>query len=84
MAIVDRDSSGRVSIMEMSIVEMMSLCNVLIAGAKSPEVNLKQVQNIKGIIDGLTGQLKIAGNELSEASTRLEQKLVEWKIIVKN
>lgn len=78
MAIVRRNSDGYVAISEISIVEMMSLCNIIIAGAKSPEISLKQVQDIKSIIDGLDLQMKEASKELSEASERLEKKLVEW------
>lgn len=78
MAIVRRNSDGYVVISEISIVEMMSLSNIIIAGAKSPEISLKQVQDIKSIIDGLDLQMKEASKELSEASERLEKKLVEW------
>ena len=62
----------------MSIIEMMSLSSIIIAGAKSPEISLQQVKNIKSIIDGLDLQMKEASKELSEASERLEKKLVEW------
>lgn len=78
MAIVRRNSDGYVVISEMSIVEMMSLSSIIIAGAKSPEISLQQVKNIKSIIDGLDLQMKEASKELSEASERLEKKLVEW------
>lgn len=57
---------------------MMSLSSIIIAGAKSPEISLQQVKNIKSIIDGLDFQMKEASKELSEASERLEKKLVEW------
>ena len=53
MAIVRRNSDGYVVISEMSIVEMMSLSSIIIAGAKSPEISLQQVKDIKSIIDGL-------------------------------
>lgn len=78
MAIVRRNSDGYVVISEISIVEMMSLSSIIIAGAKSPEISLQQVKNIKSIIDGLDLQMKEASKELSEASERLEKKLVEW------
>ena len=78
MAIVRRNSDGYVVISEISIVEIMSLCNIIIAGAKSPEISLQQVKNIKRIIDGLDLQMKEASKELSEASERLEKMLVEW------
>ena len=78
MAIVQRNSDGYVVISEISIVEMMSLSSIIIAGAKSPEISLQQVKNIKSIIDGLDLQMKEASKELSEASERLEKKLVEW------
>ena len=78
MAKVKRIYNGLVLITEMSIVEMMSLSSVIIAGAKSPEISLQQVKNIKSIIDGLDLQMKEASKELSEASERLEKKLVEW------
>ena len=84
MAIVQRNSDGYVVISEISIVEMMSLSSIIIAGAKSPEISLKQVQDIKSIIDGLDFQMKEASKELSEASERLEKKLVEWKAQNKN
>jgi|GEM_PF-3018690 len=78
MAIVRRNPDGCVVISEMSIIEMMSLSSIIIAGAKSPEISLQQVKNIKSIIDGLDLQMKEASKELSEASERLEKKLVEW------
>lgn len=78
MAIVRRNSDGYIVISEISIVEMMSLSNIIIAGAKSPEISLKQEKDIKSIIDGLDLQMKEASKELSEASERLEKKLVEW------
>ena len=78
MAVVRRNSDGYVVISEISIVEMMSLSSIIIAGAKSPEISLQQVKNIKSIIDGLDLQMKEASKELSEASERLEKKLVEW------
>lgn len=78
MAIVRRNSDGYVVITEISIVELMSLSSIIIAGAKSPEISLQQVKNIKSIIDGLDLQMKEASKELSEASERLEKKLVEW------
>lgn len=78
MAEVKRIYNGNVLITEISIVEMMSLSSIIIAGAKSPEISLKQVQDIKSIIDGLDLQMKEASKELSEASERLEKKLVEW------
>lgn len=78
MAIVRRNSDGYVVISEISIVEMMSLSSIIIAGAKSLEISLQQVKNIKSIIDGLDLQIKEASKELSEASERLEKKLVEW------
>ena len=78
MAIVRRNPDGYVVISEMSIVEMMSLSSIIIAGAKCPEISLQQVKNIKSIIDGLDFQMKEASKELSEASERLEKKLVEW------
>lgn len=78
MAIVRRNSDGYVVISEISIVELMSLSSIIIAGAKSPEISLQQVKNIKSIIDGLDLQMKEASKELSEASERLEKKLVEW------
>ena len=78
MAIVQRNSDGYVVISEISIVEMMSLSSIIIAGAKSPEISLQQMKNIKSIIDGLDLQMKEASKELSEASERLEKKLVEW------
>ena len=78
MAIVRRNSDGYAVISEISIVEMMSLSSIIIAGAKSPEISLQQVKNIKSIIDGLDLQMKEASKELSEASERLEKKLVEW------
>ena len=84
MAIVRRNSDGYVVISEISIVEMMSLCNIIIAGAKSPEISLQQVKNIKSIIDGLDLQMKEASKELSEASERLEKKLADWKAQNKN
>lgn len=84
MAIVRRNSDGYVVISEMSIVEMMSLSSIIIAGAKSPEISLQQVKDIKRIIDGLDLQMKDASKELSEASERLEKKLVEWSIRNKN
>ena len=84
MAIVRRNPDGYVVISEMSIVEMMSLSSIIIAGAKSPEISLQQVKNIKSIIDGLDLQMKEASKELSEASERLEKKLVEWKSQNKN
>ena len=84
MAIVRRNSDGYVVISEMSIVEMMSLSSIIIAGAKSPEISLQQVKNIKSIIDGLDLQMKEASKELSEASERLEKKLVEWSTRNKN
>ena len=84
MAIVRRNPDGYVVISEMSIVEMMSLSSIIIAGAKSPEISLKQVQDVKSIIDGLDLQMKEASKELSEASERLEKKLVEWKSQNKN
>lgn len=78
MAKVKRIYNGLVLITEMSIVEMMSLSSIIIAGAKSPEISLQQVKDIKSIIDGLDLQMKEASKELSEASERLEKKLVEW------
>lgn len=84
MAIVRRNSDGYVVISEISIVEMMSLSSIIIAGAKSPEISLQQVKNIKSIIDGLDLQMKDASKELSEASARLEKKLVEWSVRNKN
>lgn len=84
MAIVRRNSDGYVLITEISIVEMMSLSSIIIAGAKSPEISLQQVKNIKSIIDGLDLQMKEASKELSEASERLEKKLVEWSVRNKN
>ena len=63
---------------------MMSLCNIIIAGAKCPEISLQQVKDIKSIIDGLDLQMKDASKELSEASARLEKKLVEWSARNKN
>lgn len=78
MAIVRRNSDGYIVISEISIVEMMSLSSIIIAGAKSPEISLKQEKDIKSIIDGLDLQMKEASKELSEASERLEKKLVEW------
>ena len=78
MAIVRRNSDGYAVITEISIVELMSLSSIIIAGAKSPEISLQQVKNIKSIIDGLDLQMKEASKELSEASERLEKKLVEW------
>lgn len=84
MAIVRRNSDGYVVISEISIVEMMSLCSIIIAGAKSPEISLQQVKDIKSIIDGLDLQMKDASKELSEASARLEKKLVEWSARNKN
>lgn len=80
MAIVRRNSDGYVVISEISIVELMSLSSIIIAGAKSPEISLQQVKNIKSIIDGLDLQMKEASKELSEASERLEKKLVEWNV----
>lgn len=80
MAIVRRNSDGYVVISEISIVELMSLSSIIIAGAKSPEISLQQVKNIKSIIDGLDLQMKEASKELSEASERLEKKLVEWSV----
>ena len=80
MAIVRRNSDGYVVITEISIVELMSLSSIIIAGAKSPEISLQQVKNIKRIIDGLDLQMKEASKELSEASERLEKKLVEWSV----
>ena len=80
MAIVRRNSDGYVVISEISIVELMSLSSIIIAGAKSPEISLQQVKNIKRIIDGLDLQMKEASKELSEASERLEKKLVEWSV----
>lgn len=84
MAIVRRNSDGYVVISEISIVEMMSLSSIIIAGAKSPEISLQQVKDIKSIIDGLDLQMKDASKELSEASARLEKKLVEWSVRNKN
>lgn len=84
MAIVRRNPDGYVVISEMSIVETMSLSSIIIAGAKSPEISLKQVKDIKRIIDGLDLQMKEASKELSEASERLEKKLVEWRARNKN
>ena len=78
MAEVKRIYNGNVLITEISIVELMSLSSIIIAGAKSPEISLKQVQDVKSIIDGLDLQMKEASKELSEASERLEKKLVEW------
>lgn len=78
MAIVRRNSDGYVVISEISIVELMSLSSIIVAGAKSPEISLQQVKNIKSIIDGLDLQMKEASKELSESSERLEKKLVEW------
>lgn len=78
MAIVRRNPDGYVVISEISIVELMSLSSIIVAGAKSPEISLQQVKNIKSIIDGLDLQMKEASKELSEASERLEKKLVEW------
>lgn len=80
MAIVRRNSDGYVVISQISIVELMSLSSIIIAGAKSPEISLQQVKNIKSIIDGLDLQMKEASKELSEASERLEKKLVEWNV----
>ena len=84
MAQVKRIYNGNVLITEISIVEMMSLSSIIIAGAKSPEISLQQVKNIKSIIDGLTLQMKDTSKELSEASARLEKKLVEWSARNKN
>jgi hypothetical protein len=42
------------------------------------------VKDIKRIIDGLDLQMKEASKELSEASERLEKKLVEWRARNKN
>ena len=84
MAQVKRIYNGNVLITEISIVEMMSLSSIIIAGAKSPEISLKQVKDIKRIIDGLDLQMKEASKELSEASERLEKQLVEWKSQNKN
>ena len=84
MAIVQRNSDGYVVISEISIVEMMSLSSIIIAGAKSPEISLQQMKNIKSIIDGLDLQMKEASKELSEASERLEKKLADWKAQNKN
>ena len=84
MAQVKRIYNGYVVISEISIVEMMSLCNIIIAGAKSPESSLQQVKNIKSIIDGLDLQMKEASKELAEASERLEKKLADWKAQNKN
>ena len=84
MAKVKRIYNGLVLITEMSIVEMMSLSSIIIAGAKSPEISLQQVKDIKRIIDGLDLQMKDASKELSEASARLEKKLVEWSARNKN
>ncbi len=78
MAQVKRIYNGNVLITEISIVELMSLSSIIIAGAKSHEISLQQVKNIKSIIDGLDLQMKEASKELSEASERLEKKLVEW------
>ena len=78
MAQVKRIYNGNVLITEISIVELMSLSSIIIAGAKSSEISLQQVKNIKSIIDGLDLQMKEASKELSEASERLEKKLVEW------
>lgn len=80
MAEVKRIYNGNVLITEISIVELMSLSSIIIAGAKSPEISLQQVKNIKSIIDGLDLQMKEASKELSEASERLEKKLVEWSV----
>lgn len=84
MAIVRKNSDGYVVVSEISIVEMMSLSSIIIAGAKSPEISLKQVKDIKSIIDGLDLQMKDACKELSEASARLEKNLVEWSARNKN
>ena len=84
MAIVRRNPDGYVVISEISIVETMSLSSIIIAGAKSPEISLQQVKDIKRIIDGLTLQMKDVSKELSEASERLEKKLVEWSVRNKN
>ena len=78
MAQVKRIYNGNVLITEISIVELMSLSSIIIAGAKSPEISLQQVKNIKSIYDGLYLQMEEANKELSEASERLEKKLVEW------
>ena len=84
MAQVKRIYNGNVLITEISIVEMMSLSSIIIAGAKCPEISLKQVQDIKSIIDGLDLQMKEASKELSEASERLEKKLADWNAQNKN
>lgn len=84
MAIVRRNSDGYVVISEISIVELMSLSSIIIAGAKSPEIGLQQVKDIKSIIGGLDLQMKDASKELSEASARLEKKLADWKAPNKN
>lgn len=47
MAEVKRIYNGNVLITEISIVELMSLSSIIIAGAKSPEISLQQVKNIK-------------------------------------
>ena len=47
MAQVKRIYNGNVLITEISIVELMSLSSIIIAGAKSPEISLQQVKNIK-------------------------------------
>ena len=58
MAIVDRDSVGRVSIMELSVGELIALSNILVAGSKAKEISLDELRKIEGVINGLCHQLK--------------------------
>lgn len=79
MAIVDRDSVGRVSIMELSIGELIALSDILVAGSKAKETSYDELRKIEGIINGLCRQLKYFTVEMKFVSDEIEKHLKEYK-----
>lgn len=79
MAIVDRDSVGRVSIMELSVGELIALSNILVAGSKAKEISLDELRKIEGVINGLCHQLKRYSDEMKIVSENIEKDLKVYK-----
>lgn len=79
MAIVDRDSVGRVSIMELSLGELIALSNILVAGSKAKEISLDELRKIEGVINGLCHQLKRYSDEMKIVSEKIEKDLKLYK-----
>ena len=75
MAIVDRDSVGRVSIMELSIDELIVLCDIIVAGSKAKETSFDELRKIEGIINGLCHQLKRYSDEMMIVLEDIEKDL---------